>query len=157
MNNIKTKIKKAIKDFEKEYGRKLNLDRMWENWARLSVKLTDQNINVRFEELDMGSGGETIATYYCHGLRNTIILDWDVSSQYENIDDLINTIADLEEEGIKIEKNFKDISEIRDTLSQTLDYLFESEEKHYKESSKREKIGHIYTLASDVKDWLNKK
>lgn len=157
MNNIKTNIKKAIKKFEKENGRKPDLGAMWEDWFRLSVMLTDQNINTQFEELDMGSGRETIATYYCHGLKNRIILDWDVSSQYEDMDNLIDTIAGLEEEGIKIEQDFKNISEIRETLSKTLEYLFDSEKKHYEESSKEEKKNHIYKLARDVKNWLNKK
>lgn len=53
MNNIKTNIKKAIKKFEKENGRKPDLGAMWEDWFRLSVMLTDQNINTQFEELDM--------------------------------------------------------------------------------------------------------
>lgn len=156
MNKIKTNIKKALKEFKKEYKRNVALDEMWTDWNYLSQTLDKNDISTQFSQIDEGYGNSTIATYWVPTLQKAVVLDWDISSQYEDMDNLIDTIAHLEKEGIKIEQDFKNISEIRETLAQTLDYLFDSEKKHYEESSKEEKKNHIYKLAKDVKKWLKK-
>ncbi len=107
MNKIKTNIKKALKEFKKEYKQNVALDAMWENWYQLSWILDKNGISIQFSQIDEGCGSSTIATYWVTPIQKVVVLDWDVSSQYEDLDDLIDTIANLEEEGIKIEQYIK--------------------------------------------------
>lgn len=157
MNNIKTNIKKAIKEYKKEYGQGLSLNSMWEDWYVISHLLEANNINVEFCQLDEGSGATTMCNYYIPALHYAVILDWDVSSQYENEDDLIDTIAEQEEKGRKIEQNFKDISKIKDDLTTLVKYSWENEEKHYQESEPTDRKTHIFSHVKRINKWLKQK
>lgn len=158
MKNIKQNIKKAIKAYEKEYKRKLSLDAMWEDWYELSKYLDPNEISVEFPQLDEGHGAITICSYYIPTLKYPIILDWEVSSQYEDENDLIDSIARLEEKGIEIENSLKPIPpEIRDDISVLTDYSYDNEHKHWQECNHSDKKTHIFNQIKRIKKWLNTK
>lgn len=154
MKNIKTNIKKTIKQYEKEHKTKLNLNEMWRDWHFLSYYLNKNKINSNFLQIEEGDSSSTIATYYILAIQKAIILDWDVSSQYEDEKDLIDSITKLEEEGQQLEQSLKNTLETKKDLTILVEYSLDNEKKHYQESNKIDKKTHIFKVIKRINQWL---
>lgn len=110
---IKQNIKQALKDFKKEYGHYPYVykdskneffyeDREIEN---LAWKLDKNNISVNYVLVEGHSDSYVIATYWMQKLKETIILDWDAETVFDNEEALIGEIERLENKGRTLNKN----------------------------------------------------
>ena len=114
-NKTRLNIKKAIKDFKKEYGhipevyiqKKNDFGYADREMEKLAWLLDNNDISVNYVLVEGESDSYVMATYYLPRLKETIILDWDATVVFNDEKALIDEIERLEIKGRQLNKSIK--------------------------------------------------
>lgn len=107
-SKLRQNIKKAIKDFTKQYGHPpITKPQVYGSfWNNLAWKLDRNDIVTQFTEVSSGECDfYVMATYWSKKLEYSIVLSWDCENDFENEKELIDYIEKKEKEGKAIEKS----------------------------------------------------